>query len=28
MYKGQQYKIINSADWDDYGHTIAMGVKD
>ena len=28
MYKGQQYKIISSADWDDYGHTMAMGVKD
>ena len=28
MYKGQRYKITNSADWDDYGHTTAMGVRD
>ena len=28
MYKGQRYKIINSEDWDNYGHTISMGVKD
>lgn len=27
IYKGNRYKIVSSADWDDYGHTIAMGAK-
>jgi len=27
-YKNRQYKIISSADWDDYGYTKAMGVED
>jgi len=25
--KGQRYKIIRSGDWDDYGHTTAMGTR-
>jgi len=28
IYKSQRYKVVTSADWDDYGHTMAMGVKD
>lgn len=27
IYKGNRYKIVSSADWDDYGHTKAMGAK-
>lgn len=26
-YKGSEYKLIDSADWDSYGHTTAMGAK-
>lgn len=25
--KGRRYKIIQSGDWDDYGHTTAMGIR-
>lgn len=28
IYKSVRYKIISSGDWDDYGHTMAMGVRD
>ena len=28
MYKGKRYKVMHSADWDDYGYTAAMGVKE
>jgi len=28
IYKSQRYKVVTSGDWDDYGHTMAMGVKD
>lgn len=28
IYKGNRYKIIRSGDWDDYGHTTAMGVRE
>jgi len=28
IYKSKRYKVINSADWDDYGHTTVMGVDD
>jgi len=28
IYKGKHYKVVRSADWDDYGHTPAMGVRD
>lgn len=28
IYKSQRYKVVTSADWEDYGYTMAMGVKD
>ena len=28
IYKSQRYKVETSADWEDYGYTMAMGVKD
>jgi hypothetical protein len=27
VYKGAKYEIINSADWDSYGQTTAVGVR-
>ncbi len=27
LYKGNRYKIIQSADWDNYGYTSAMGTR-
>ncbi len=28
IYKGNHYKIISVNDWDDYGHTTSIGVRD
>jgi hypothetical protein len=28
IYKSQRYKVVTSGDWDDYGYTAAMGVRE
>ena len=28
IYKSERYKVFKSADWNDYGYTSVMGVKD
>ena len=28
VYKGIRYKVISSSDWSNYGHTMAMGVRE